>query len=39
MIRLIQDCNKPEYLPWLRKNINTAYGKRNTSTGLMGEGL
>ena len=37
MIRLIEDCNKPEYLPWLRKNINTAYGKRNPTTGLMGK--
>ena len=37
MIRLIDDCNRPEYLPWLRLNINTAYGKRNASTGLMGK--
>jgi len=37
MIRLIQDCNKPDYLPWLRKNINTAYGKRSSATGLMGK--
>lgn len=37
MIRLIVDCNRPEYLPWLRKNINTAYSKRNLSTGLMGK--
>lgn len=27
MIRLIEDCNKPEYLPWLRRNIN--YGWKN----------
>jgi hypothetical protein len=37
MIRLIQDGNKPEYLSWLRKNINMAYGKRSSSTGLMGK--
>jgi predicted alpha-1,6-mannanase (GH76 family) len=37
MIRLIEDCNRPEYLDWLRKNINTAYGKRNLTTGLMGK--
>ncbi|WEK33850.1 MAG: glycoside hydrolase family 76 protein [Candidatus Pseudobacter hemicellulosilyticus] len=37
MIRLIEDGNQPQYLPWLRKNINTAYGKRNSSTGLMGK--
>jgi hypothetical protein len=37
IIRLIEDCNKPEYLSWLRKNINTAYGKRNSTTGLMGK--
>jgi len=37
MIRLIVDGNKPDYLPWLRKNINTAYGKRSSSTGLMGK--
>jgi len=37
MIRLIEDGNKPGYLPWLRKNINLAYGKRSTSTGLMGK--
>ncbi|TQM49228.1 glycosyl hydrolase family 76 [Arcticibacter tournemirensis] len=27
MIRLIEDCNKPEYLPWLRRSIN--YGWKN----------
>lgn len=37
MIRLIEDCKRPEYLPWLRNNINTAYGKRNATTGLMGK--
>lgn len=37
IIRLVQDCNKPDYLPWLRKNINTAYGRRSTVTGLMGK--
>lgn len=37
MIRLIEDGNKPEYLDWLRKNINTAYGNRNSTTGLMGK--
>jgi len=37
MIRLIEDGNKPDYLPWLRKNINLAYGKRSSSTGLMGK--
>lgn len=37
MIRLIEDGNKPGYLAWLRKNINTAYGNRNSSTGLMGK--
>jgi hypothetical protein len=37
MIRLIGDGNKPDYLVWLRKNINFAYGRRNTSTGLMGK--
>ena len=37
MIRLIEDGNKPGYLPWLRSNINTAYGKRSSSTGLMGK--
>jgi hypothetical protein len=37
MIRLIEDCNHSEYLSWLRANINLAYGKRNTTTGLMGK--
>jgi hypothetical protein len=37
MIRLIVDCGRTEYLPWLRKNINTAYGLRDASTGLMGK--
>jgi hypothetical protein len=37
IIRLIEDGNKPDYLPWLRKNINTAFGKRNSATGLMGK--
>ena len=37
IIRLIQDCDKPGYLPWLRKNINTAYGIRSPATGLMGK--
>lgn len=37
IIRLIEDGNKPEYLPWLRKNINFAYGRRNSTTGLMGK--
>jgi hypothetical protein len=37
MIRLIVDCNRSEYLPWLRNNINTAYGNRSSSTGLMGK--
>jgi len=37
MIRLVEDGNKPDYLPWLRKNINFAYGKRSSSTGLMGK--
>lgn len=37
MIRLIEDGNKPGYLAWLRKNINTAYGNRNSTTGLMGK--
>ena len=37
MIRLIVDCGRPEYLPWLRKNINTAYGRRDATTGLMGK--
>jgi len=31
MIRLIEDCNKPDYLPWLRKNINTAWGNRDVT--------
>jgi hypothetical protein len=37
MVRLIEDGNKPEYIDWLRKNINTAYGNRNSTTGLMGK--
>jgi len=37
IIRLIEDGNKPDYLPWLRKNINTAYGNRNSTTGLIGK--
>lgn len=37
MIRLIVDCNRPEYLPWLRANINRAYALREPSTGLMGK--
>jgi predicted alpha-1,6-mannanase (GH76 family) len=37
IIRLIEDGSKPDYLPWLRKNINTAYGNRNSTTGLMGK--
>lgn len=27
IVRLIEDCNKPEYLPWLRRTIN--YGWKN----------
>jgi predicted alpha-1,6-mannanase (GH76 family) len=34
MIRLIDDCNKPEYLPWLRDNINTGWGNRDVTRGL-----
>jgi predicted alpha-1,6-mannanase (GH76 family) len=34
MIRLIDDCNKPEYLPWLRNNINTGWGNRDVTRGL-----
>ncbi len=37
MIRLIQDCNRTEFLPWLRTNINTGYGNRNKTTGLTGK--
>jgi len=37
MIRLIVDGGKSDYLTWLRKNINYAYGKRSSSTGLMGK--
>jgi predicted alpha-1,6-mannanase (GH76 family) len=37
MIRLIVDGGKTDYLTWLRKNINYAYGKRSGSTGLMGK--
>ena len=31
---LIEDGNKPEYLTWLRKNINTAWGNRDVARGL-----
>jgi len=34
MIRLIEDGNKPDYLTWLRKNINTAWGNRDVARGL-----
>lgn len=34
MIRLIEDCNKPEYLPWLRTNIDTAWKNRDVTRGL-----
>lgn len=35
--RLIVDGNKPEYLPWLRKNINQAWSLREPSTNLTGK--
>lgn len=34
MNRLIQDANKTEYLPWLRRNIQQAWSMRERSTGL-----
>ncbi|WP_300699212.1 glycoside hydrolase family 76 protein [Bacteroides sp.] len=29
VIRLIEDCNQPQYLEWLRKNINTGWANRD----------
>lgn len=37
MTRLIQDGNRPEFIPWLRKNINQAWSLREPSTNLMGK--
>jgi hypothetical protein len=37
MTRLIVDGNRPEFLPWLRKNINQAWSLREPSTNLMGK--
>jgi len=34
MIRLIEDGNRPDYLTWLRTNINTAWGNRDVTRGL-----
>jgi len=34
MIRLIEDGNRPDYLTWLRANINTAWGNRDVTRGL-----
>lgn len=34
MIRLIEDGNKPEYLPWLRRSINYGWKNRDLVRGL-----
>ncbi|SEM43736.1 Predicted alpha-1,6-mannanase, GH76 family [bacterium A37T11] len=34
MIRLIEDGNKPEYLPWLRRNIACGWNNRDKARGL-----
>ena len=34
IIRLIEDGNKPEYIPWLKRNIETAWSKRDAANGL-----
>ena len=35
IVRLIEDCNRPEYLPWLRHNIDTAWGNRDKKRNLV----
>ncbi|TCS85080.1 glycosyl hydrolase family 76 [Anseongella ginsenosidimutans] len=37
IIRLIEDGNKPEYLPWLRRNINRGWKNRDKSRKLTGK--
>ncbi|HEY8919384.1 MAG TPA: glycoside hydrolase family 76 protein, partial [Chitinophaga sp.] len=34
MLMLVQDAGQPQYLPWIRKNINTAWGNRDANRGL-----
>jgi predicted alpha-1,6-mannanase (GH76 family) len=34
IMMLVKDGNQPQYLPWLRKNINTAWGNRDVTRGL-----
>ena len=34
IIRLVEDCGRKEYLPWLRYNIDTAWGNRDRERGL-----
>jgi rhamnogalacturonyl hydrolase YesR len=34
IIRLIEDCNQPQYLEWLHTNINTAWKNRDMSRNL-----
>ena len=34
MLMLVQDANQPQYLAWIRKNINTAWGNRDATRGL-----
>jgi predicted alpha-1,6-mannanase (GH76 family) len=34
MLMLVQDAGQSQYLPWLRKNINTAWGNRDAARGL-----
>ncbi len=34
MLMLVQDANQPQYLPWIRSNINAAWGNRDAARGL-----
>lgn len=34
IMMLVKDAGQSQYLPWIRKNINTAWGNRDTGRGL-----
>lgn len=35
IMKLVKDGEQQQYLPWLRKNINTAWGNRDPARGIM----
>jgi predicted alpha-1,6-mannanase (GH76 family) len=35
LLTLVKDANQPQYLPWIRKNINMAWGNRDATRGIM----